>query len=183
MRIEKIDIKNINPAKYNPRKNLQPTDKEYQRIKNSIEKFGYIDPLIWNERTGTLVGGHQRFKILKDKGESLIECVVVNFDETTEKAANATLNKATGEWDDELLEALLSDLKECDFDMKPFDFDEKGNITIIDIDNLLSEINTDEIITKPIWATIRTSIENKDILEKALSILKENGIRIERSYD
>ena len=123
MNIRNIDINLMNPAKYNPRKNLKPTDKQYQHIKNSIETFGYIDPVIWNEKTGNIVGGHQRFKILKDRGESEVECVVVDFDETTEKAANAALNKAVGEWDDDLLDVLLKDLNDVGFDMEPFGFD------------------------------------------------------------
>lgn len=64
MIIKEIEVSKINPAAYNPRMDLQPNDPEYQKLKKSIEEFGYIDPLIWNERTGNLVGGHQRYKIL-----------------------------------------------------------------------------------------------------------------------
>ncbi|HEM2239590.1 TPA: ParB N-terminal domain-containing protein, partial [Listeria monocytogenes] len=63
MNIQEIEVSKINPAAYNPRIDLMPGDLEYEKLKKSIEEFGYIDPLIWNERTGNLVGGHQRYKI------------------------------------------------------------------------------------------------------------------------
>ena len=156
MKIEKIEISKINPAKYNPRKNLKPEDKEYQHIKNSLNKFGYIDPIIWNQRTGNIVGGHQRFKILKESGLTEIDCVVVDYDDVMEKAANATLNKVGGDWDMELLEVLLSDLKEADFPMVDFGFDDiKENAEVVeddfDADEALKDIV--EPITKrgDIW--------------------------------
>lgn len=66
MRIEKIDILKLNPAKYNPRKDLKPGDPEYEKLKQSIKKFGVVEPIVWNKRSGNIVGGHQRYKILKN---------------------------------------------------------------------------------------------------------------------
>ncbi|HEM2233593.1 TPA: ParB N-terminal domain-containing protein, partial [Listeria monocytogenes] len=77
MNIQEIEVSKINPAAYNPRIDLMPGDLEYEKLKKSIEEFGYIDPLIWNERTGNLVGGHQRYKILLEgKPENLTVSVV-----------------------------------------------------------------------------------------------------------
>lgn len=59
MNIQEVEVNKINPAAYNPRIDLQPGNNEYEKLKKSIEEFGYIDPLIWNEQTGNLVGGHQ----------------------------------------------------------------------------------------------------------------------------
>lgn len=126
MNIQKIALSAINPAKYNPRKDLKPSDSEYQHIKNSIQDFGYIDPLIWNEKTGNLVGGHQRFKILKELGYIEAECVIVNFDEIKEKAANLALNQAQGDWDIDALNSLLNELK-IDYNMSSYGF-EMGEI-------------------------------------------------------
>ena len=88
MRIEKIPIEKLNPAKYNPRKDLQPGDPEYEKLKKSIEEFGYVEPIVWNERTGNVVGGHQRLKILKELGRTEIEVTVVDLDEIKEKTLN-----------------------------------------------------------------------------------------------
>ena len=62
MKIVKKKIEDLRPASYNPRKDLKPGDKEYEKLKRSITEFGYVEPVIWNERTGTVVGGHQRLK-------------------------------------------------------------------------------------------------------------------------
>jgi ParB-like chromosome segregation protein Spo0J len=64
MEIRIIPIDQINAAAYNPRVNLQPGDLEYEKLKQSIEQFGYIDPIVWNERTGNMLGGHQRYKVM-----------------------------------------------------------------------------------------------------------------------
>ena len=78
MKIEKIEISKLNPAKYNPRKDLKPGDTEYEKLKRSILEFGYIEPIIWNKTTGNIVGGHQRSKIRKEMGYKEAEWVVVN---------------------------------------------------------------------------------------------------------
>ena len=64
MEIRKVPISLLNAAPYNPRKDLQPGDPEYQKIARSIEKYGCVEPIIWNEKTGNGLGGHQRLKVL-----------------------------------------------------------------------------------------------------------------------
>lgn len=113
----------MNPSEYNPRKDLKESDKEYQAIKNSLETFGLLSPIIWNKRTGHIIGGHQRYKILVSQGATEIECVVVDFDEEKEKACNIALNSAIGEWDNDKLDALLFELQYSDFLMSDFGID------------------------------------------------------------
>jgi ParB-like chromosome segregation protein Spo0J len=50
--IEKIPAAKLNPAIYNPRKDLKPRDKEYEKLKRSISEFGYVEPVIWNKQPG-----------------------------------------------------------------------------------------------------------------------------------
>jgi len=107
MEIVKMAICELVPAPYNPRKDLKPGDAEYEKLKKSIEAFGYVDPLIWNQRSGYVVGGHQRLKILKDMGYSEVECVVVDLELDREKALNVALNKISGDWDLPLLKDLM----------------------------------------------------------------------------
>ena len=97
MHIQKIKINRINPAPYNTRKDLKPDDPDYQKILRSIEEFGYVDPVVWNKRTGNLVGGHQRFKILVAKGYTEVYVSVVDYSLIKEKAANISLNKISGQ--------------------------------------------------------------------------------------
>ncbi len=73
MNIQKISVDKLNPSAYNPRKDLKPGDKEYEKLKRSIEEFGYVEPVIWNQKTGNVVGGHQRLKVLLDLGQTEID--------------------------------------------------------------------------------------------------------------
>ena len=117
MQIEKLKTEQLIPADYNPRKDLKPGDPEYEKLKRSIERFGYVEPVIWNKTTGNIVGGHQRLKVLLDTGISEVECVVIEMDEEKEKALNIALNKISGEWDKDKLALLITDLQGADFDV------------------------------------------------------------------
>ncbi len=161
MNIQKISIEKLKPAEYNPRKDLKPEDEEYQKIKKSLIEFGYVAPVIVNSDM-TVIGGHQRLKVLKELGYTEIECNVVDLDKAKEKALNIALNKITGEWDNTKLEELLAELKETDIDMDMtgFSFDEVDNMLKditgskeddFDLDQALNEI--EEPISKPgdVW--------------------------------
>lgn len=117
MIIEKKKVAELLPAEYNPRKDLKPGDAEYEKLKRSIEQFGYVEPVIWNKTTGKVVGGHQRLKVLMDMGYTEVDCVVVELSEEKEKALNIALNKISGEWDKDKLALLITDLQAADFDV------------------------------------------------------------------
>lgn len=113
MEIRTLKAAEIKAAEYNPRRDLQPEDAEYEKLRRSIEEFGYIEPIIWNERSGNVVGGHQRLKVLLEKGVEDIEAVVVDLDEKDEKTLNVLLNKVKGRWDIGKLADLLQQLDEA----------------------------------------------------------------------
>ena len=123
MLIERKHTADLIPADYNPRKDLKPGDPEYDKLKRSMEQFGYVEPVIWNKATGRVVGGHQRLKVLMDMGVTEVECVVVELDEEREKALNIALNKISGDWDKDKLMLLISDLQGADFDVSLTGFD------------------------------------------------------------
>lgn len=161
MNIQIINIEKLKAAEYNPRKDLKPEDEEYQKIKKSIIEFGYVEPIIVNSDM-TVIGGHQRLKVLKELGYTEIECNVVDLDKQKEKALNIALNKITGEWDNDKLEELLAELKEADIDMDitGFSFDEVDNILKditgskeddFDIDQALDEIEEPVSKLGDIW--------------------------------
>lgn len=106
--IEKIDINKLKEAEYNPRVQLVPGMADYDKLKRSIETFGNVEPVVWNKRTGNVVGGHQRLTVLRDMGETEIPCEVVDLDEEDEKTLNLALNKIKGEWDYDKLEEMLN---------------------------------------------------------------------------
>lgn len=113
MNIKTLKTADLRPANYNPRRDLKPDDVDYQKLRRSIQEFGYVEPIIWNERTGTVVGGHQRLKVLIEQGVEEIECVIVNLEEKDEKILNVLLNKAKGRWDIEKLSDILQELNEA----------------------------------------------------------------------
>ena len=124
MKMETRSLASLRPAEYNPRVQLQPADPEYQNIKRSIETFGYVDPIIINQ-DGTIIGGHQRYNVMKDLGYTEAQVVVVDLDKNNEKALNIALNKITGEWDEIKLKDLLLDLDLNDYDLTATGFSSK----------------------------------------------------------
>ena len=131
MDIRVISIDQINAAAYNPRVDLQPGDPEYEKLKRSIEEFGYVEPIVWNERTGNMVGGHQRHKIMvHEQGHTELAVSVVNLDDQQERLLNLALNKVSGRWDDEALARLLEELQEsgADLELSGFDQEEIGEL-------------------------------------------------------
>ncbi len=115
--IESVKISAIQRAKYNPRKALKPGDPAYDRLKKAVDTFGLVEPLIWNKRTGNLVGGHQRLSIIEARGDSTVEVSVVDLADREEKALNLALNKHSGEWDFATLADVLQELEAGDMDM------------------------------------------------------------------
>lgn len=158
MKIEMIKIENLKPAEYNPRKDLKPEDEEYQKIRKSIIKFGYVAPIIVNADM-TVIGGHQRLKVLQELGYKEIECNVVNLSKDEEKALNIALNNITGEWDNNKLEDLIAELKETGFDMECTGF------------------NTDEIddILKDVIGSKEDDFELEEELKKIENPITEVG--------
>ena len=138
MDFRKIEISKLVPASYNPRKDLKPGDAEFEKIKRSIEEFGYVEPVIVNEDM-TIIGGHQRAKVLSALGYEEIDCVVITVDKTKEKALNIALNKITGDWDTEALAVLLSELdkESYNIELTGFEWDEAEKLlkTLGNVDN------------------------------------------------
>jgi DNA modification methylase len=138
--IQKIEIAKLKAAEYNPRVALKPDDKEYEKLKRSIQEFGFVEPIVWNKRTGNVVGGHQRLTVLKGMGEKEIDCVIVDLDSQKEKALNIALNKVQGSWDEDKLAALLSELNASSFDVSKTGFD------AAEVDELLNAFYSKEAV-------------------------------------
>lgn len=125
MKLESVDIRQLKPAKYNPRVDLQPGDPEFEKIRRSIKHFGYVDPIIVNE-DGTVIGGHQRLKVLKDLGYTVIDVIRIRVSKKDEKALNVALNKIGGAWDMPMLADLMQDLDAEEYDLSLTGFDSEA---------------------------------------------------------
>jgi len=119
-----MQLVDIDPADYNPR----AIDEDGLRaLGTSVKEFGLVEPLVWNEKTGRLVGGHQRLKVLLEQGYEETEVVVVDLDENREKALNLQLNNphAQGWFTDDVYDLVqtlaMTDLGELVNDLRLLD--------------------------------------------------------------
>lgn len=135
MEIRRIPVSRLNPAAYNPRRNLRPGDPAYEKLERSMQQFGCVEPIVWNQRTGNVVGGHQRLKVLIAAGETELDVSVVDLPLEEEKALNVALNKISGEWDEGALSKLLQELSETSVDELLTGFDPG------ELDRLLSDLS------------------------------------------
>ena len=139
MQWKTLALADLRPAAYNPRKKLKAGDKEYEKIKSSIQEFGYVEPIIVNYDM-TVIGGHQRLTVLKDLDYTEAQCVVLHIeDENKVKALNIALNKITGAWNEQLLADLIVDLQAANFNTDFTGFEAP------EIEQLFSKVHNKEI--------------------------------------
>lgn len=152
MIIEKKQIVDLIPAPYNPR---QSTAKQEKHLKESLMKFGLVEPIIFNKQTGYIVGGHFRVRELKKLGIKDVECVIVDLNEADEKELNIRLNANTGSWDWDTLanDWDVVDLEAWGLEIPQFD-------TEPSYDELIGEEKN-----KP--ATMKITFESPEQLQKA----------------
>ena len=135
MQIRSVPITKLKPAPYNPRIELKPGDPVFEQLRRSIETFGVVEPIVWNRRTGHVVGGHQRLAVLRELGHTHADVVVVSLTDEREKALNLALNKIVGGWDEQKLAELLQGLtSDENFDLSLTGFGQE------EVDALLSQL-------------------------------------------
>lgn len=141
LNIKTLKLKDLKPAEYNPRRS---TEVQEQKLRESLEKFGCVEPIIVNEnpeRKNVIVGGHFRVRELEKLGEKEVDCVVVNLGLEEEKELNIRLNANTGEWDKELLNLNfdIGELSDFGLDFNSLDFDIGGKDEFEKIDGINSK--------------------------------------------
>ena len=148
MEITKMKLGELKIAPYNPR--VMPKD-VMDRLEKSIEKFGYIEPVIVNKRNNVVVGGNQRVAAMRRKThkDQMIEVVVVDLDESHEKALNMALNKIVGNWDEPKISQLLKAIEQGDkdlLDVTGFSEQEIKDMSLFDGD--LERPNFDDLVDR-----------------------------------
>jgi len=110
--IRKVRLADVKPMPENAR---SIPDGALAGLEHCIKRFGYVEPIVWNETTGNIVGGHQRFSVLSEQGVEEAQMVVVKLTPEEELAANLTLNnpKIEGTWDEPISD-LLNQVEEAD---------------------------------------------------------------------
>ena len=158
MNIEKIEINKLKPATYNPR---QISTKDFKSLKESITKFGLVDPIIVN-KCYTIIGGHQRYKICKDLDYKDIGCIILDLDKEQERELNIRLNKNTGEFDMDIL-------------ANEFDIDELVDWGFKHID---LDVNIDKIVEEDNSATITIKEDDEIKAQELYNDLKKQGYNV-----
>lgn len=181
MEIKKMKLADIKPSSYNPRKDLEPGDPEYESLKRSIEEFDCVQLLVWNKRTENLVSGHQTLKILKGMGVREFEVSIVDLSVKKEKALNLALNKIKGDWDKFKLADVLSELDSEGLEVTGFSEDEIEEI----LDSICQEPEEKELkYIKRIHILISTPVDSfieiKELLEE---IRRCPGVEYEQGYN
>lgn len=169
MKIEKVNINDLISPAYNPR-DIKPA--EMEKLKTSIDEFGYVAPIIVNEHNMHIVGGNQRYEAMKQLGYKEVEVSYVNItDPNREKALNLRLNKMSGEWDTIKLNEILEELEINHFDISLTGFGEFDEE--IEFKNLLDKMEFDE--TPRSRTTAGTNVsennnysENNDFIEETI---------------
>jgi len=155
VRVETRRIADLVPAPYNPRK---IGDDALAGLGESIGRFGLVQPVIVNQRTGRIVGGHQRLKALLARGVEETDVVVVDLPEAEEKALNLALNSQaiSGEWTEDalaLVEQVAKELPELSAALRMGDLDEAlrdlfpGEPVVVEEDDIPEP--PDDPVTKP----------------------------------
>ena len=174
--MEKINIKEIKPAEYNPRR---ISDEDYKKLQNSISNFGLVDPIIINLRNNVIIGGHQRYKALLDKNVKELQLLKMGDigyvfyetdftlpDELHEKGLNLALNKITGEFIEEKLQPILEELTLSDFNIEVTGFDK------LDLDDFTEDLEKETGEIKP-----PSQNDSQEVYELVITYHSENELK------
>ena len=143
-----LPIENLTPAPYNPRQTLKPADRRYRKLAASLREFGLVEPLVWNELTGHVVGGHARLSILKEMGVTEVPVSVVRLTPEREKALNVVLNnlEAQGRYDPDKLADLLTELADLpELEMTGFDAGDLAALTLEPVADMPAELDPNRV--------------------------------------
>ena len=123
LEIRVMSLADLTPAPHHPRRALAPASAAYRKLKAGLAEFGLVEPLVWNELTGHVVGGYTRLRILAELGYSEVSVSVVRLTEAREKALCVVLDnpKAQGRFDPPKLAAILADLAAPELALTGFD--------------------------------------------------------------
>jgi len=183
MQLTRLPIEQLIPAPYNPRVALQPGMPGYKRLARSLREFDLVQPLVWNQRTGHVVGGHQRLEILKAQGVAEVDVVVVDLPLSKEKALNIALNnqRVGGGWDAGKLIDVMQELQQStdiDTTLTGFDANELRDLLLTPEESLPAD-PAETPDTDLIRVQFEVSPDDWDAVRADLDpVLAEHGIRV-----
>jgi len=166
MNVETVKISELISQEYNPR---HITPEAMESLKQSLDEFGYISPVIVNKHNNHILAGNQRITALKQLGYNEIDVIYINEpDINREKALNIRLNNNSGDWDIGKLDTIFQDLELTGFDLTLTGF-ETDNLqpfeTESEIDNDAVEIPVSETLTSDLNTGLKPETNTKPVVE------------------
>ena len=132
MNIILIKISELKYAEYNPR---AITESQFEKLKNSIKAYGFVEPVVVNSHTGrenVIIGGHMRTRAAEAIGMKEVPCKVIKVCETHEKLLNISLNRISGTWDEQKLVELMVTLNAEEADIRMSGFEDNECVKLIE---------------------------------------------------
>ena len=198
MEKKNIKLEDIVPADYNPRK---ISDTDLIKLRDSIDEFGLVDPIIVNLDNNRIIGGHQRYDVLRQNGVEdafMVELgdigwVFIEDDlkiksKSHEKALNIALNKISGEWDRNKLSEVLNELSLVGFNMDltgfeknewlenesvDFEIDDDGDI----FEGEVNEADSEPYVEDEVSYDLVITFGSEEELDRAFEKFSNLGIR------
>ena len=109
--IVQVPIDDLHPDPANPRK---ISAEQLDGLTRSLREFGFVQPVIARHDDHLVVGGHQRIVAARRLGLKTVPTIFVDLSSEQSHLLNLTLNRISGEWDEQLLARLLADLQSAD---------------------------------------------------------------------
>lgn len=197
MEKKKIKLLDIAPADYNPRK---ISDSDLRKLRGSIDEFGLVDPIIVNLDNNRIIGGHQRYDVLRQNGVEdafMVELGGIGWvfleddlkikSKSHEKALNIALNKISGDWDRNKLSEVLNELSLVGFEMELTGFEENEwleNESVDfavdedeDFDGDVNDADSEPYVEDEVSYDLVITFGSEEELERAFEKFSDLGIR------
>jgi ParB-like chromosome segregation protein Spo0J len=136
LEVRSLPVGSLKPAGYNPR---VISGREMAKLRQSLRRFGFVEPLVVRRADGLVLGGHQRLRAACEEGLAEVPCVLVDCSDAEAKLLNLALNKIGGSWDVPRLAELLAELSAADAELGLTGFEPD------EVDRLLGRLAEEDI--------------------------------------
>lgn len=173
-----VDPLKLKVAEYNPRK---MSKREMASLRASIKTNGFVEPLVVQKSTSMLIGGHQRVTALRDVCKELgvpvprVPAVVLDVDDRRAKLLNLALNRIHGDFNQDLLASLMSNLHE-EMAMTPDEILSTG-FSAKEIDSMLEDDDEGDLTTFASSVTLSLQFDSPEQRDAVKAVLKERAAK------
>jgi len=168
--LEQVAVESLIPYARNARKH---SDEQVAQIAASIREFGFNAPVLVDGENG-IIAGHGRVLAARKLGLKEVPCVrLLHLTDTQRRAYVLADNKLAlnAEWDEEMLELELSDLREIDYDISLTGFNESENLTSHENEQQKPEVQIHSVFE------VVAECQHEEEQQMVYNILTEKGIK------